>query len=796
MSHRFQLQISCAHWLFHEQSALAAWLSIAIRRHTEFLGMFTLVAIYSTLQSITAFAELRATSAVPDAPRAFDAIFLFLSVAQLLLSVAVVPADKSVQDRLKRRSPIAPPELTRPSLLSIGYLSFMFGTIKRAAASISDVEPPLLTPDLSTASIMARFRALGQIGGLRKRLLRFLFVDWTLQVLWSSLASLISVGPLFLMRALLTELSKDNHDSFKAGIFALLIPSCQALKAVFDGMALIKGRHMCVKAKSICSGEIYAKTLRRQDVAKPADDNSSSSAGRISNMVSADVAQISESFAYLHFLFPSLPIVVGVDLWLLFDTLGKSAFIGLAVLVLLLPFQFVIGRTYTKFTQRLLAISDKRLHLLQEVLHSIRLIRFFAWQDSFAERLAKVRKDETNTLLKRSYLDTSAEIIYMSNAACIGILTFYFHTQVFHRPLSASSAFTTLAAFDMLKHPMELFADLLAFIFQANASLHRIADYLEEQDTAKWDEVQGKNDNRVGFSHARFDWGSDDTFALRDLDVTFPEGKLSLVAGTVGAGKSALLLSLLGELRMVQGKRYLPSDLLPEDASTSPDGLTRSVAYCAQTAFLLSDSVRNNILFGAPWNEERYVKVLQQCALAPDLKQLPSGDQTLVGERGTVLSGGQKMRVALARALYSSCRTILLDDVLAAVDAQTAHLLVRTLSGELTRNRTCILVTHSLPLCLPSADHVVVLDNGRVQFSGPPSEASQHLGIELQQPQTENAPLGEAHLTQTETEVDLTRTAEASDEVRSEGAVSWDVYKFYLAARGNAFTWAAVICGL
>lgn len=428
---------------------MAAWLSIAIRRCTDYLAIFGLVLVYSILQSITAFAELRAVLSHPDRPCIFQALFLGLSLIQLLGSLTARTADHTIQKRLAKRSGISPPELCRPSILSTGYLYYVLPTIRRAAATPGGIEPPLLTPDLATASILTRFRALGQHGPLTRRLLRFLFADWMLQVFWCAVASLMSIGPLFFMRALLNELAKpsDDFDRTKSAILALLIPSFQALKAVFDGLALIKGRHMCVKARAVCSGEIYAKTLRRQDVAKPAGDESSSSAGRISNMVSADVMQVSEVFAYLHFLFPSVPIIVGIDLWLLFDTLGKSAFIGIGVLLFLTPFQFIIGRLYNKLTSRILNASDKRLHLLQEVLHGIKLIRFFAWSESFADRLARLRQTETNLLLRRSLLESALEIVYMSNAALIGILTFYFHTRVFGHTLTSAVRLSSSTGF-------------------------------------------------------------------------------------------------------------------------------------------------------------------------------------------------------------------------------------------------------------------------------------------------------------------------------------------------------------
>ncbi|KAG9592924.1 bile acid-transporting ATPase, partial [Aureobasidium melanogenum] len=155
---------------------------------------------------------------------------------------------------------------------------------------------------------------------------------------------------------------------------------------------------------------------------------------------------------------------------------------------------------------------------------------------------------------------------------------------------------------------------------------------------------------------------------------------------------------------------------LKADADT---GLVESVAYCAQQAWLVNGTIKENIVFASPWNPRRYKDVIVACSLQRDLEILDGGDQTLVGEKGVTLSGGQKQRISLARALYCNARHVLLDDVLSAVDAHTSKwIFEKALMGPLMLNRTCILVTHSTTLCLPHAAFAAVLDNGRVSTQG------------------------------------------------------------------------------
>ncbi|KAJ1736287.1 Transporter of the ATP-binding cassette (ABC) [Coemansia biformis] len=221
-------------------------------------------------------------------------------------------------------------------------------------------------------------------------------------------------------------------------------------------------------------------------------------------------------------------------------------------------------------------------------------------------------------------------------------------------------------------------------------------------------------------------------FELRNLTVSFPIGKLSIVAGPTGSGKTSMLMALLGEMLLTGGQVMIPGAIfdaravLGSDASQDAFALHESVAYVAQQAWLLNDTIRGNITFGLPFNEQRYNEVVHMCALTRDLEILPAGDMTEVGERGVALSGGQKQRICLARAVYSPARHIIMDDCLSAVDAHTAkHLYENCLMAPSMAERTRILVTHSVGLTIGGASAVVVVHDGQIAAAGSPAEVLQ-----------------------------------------------------------------------
>ncbi|GAA5893134.1 hypothetical protein JCM6882_003894 [Rhodosporidiobolus microsporus] len=472
------------------------------------------------------------------------------------------------------------------------------------------------------------------------------------------------------------------------------------------------------------------------------------SSGKIMNLISIDTFRLSEICAYLHFLTSEMPLSIVVVLYLLYKVVGVSALAGVAVFLVIMPIQGKLGALFNKYQLQLLAAADQRLTLTTEVIGQIRMVKYFAWERKFLEKMEQVRKKELGALWRRALATTFSGNLMFGTPVIVAVVTFTFHTKVMKEELTAEIAFTALALFNVLRSPLEGFTDMFVSVLQALVSLNRIDEYLHEEETHKYSVLAEppSKDCKVGFVDGSFTWAGEDearenpnVFRLDKLNLRFPEGKLSIILGPVGSGKTTILMSLLGETNRLSGSAFLPSPVI-RSTNADPTVLTDTTAYAAQSPWLLSATIKENILFGSKYDSRRYRKTLEACALVQDLTQFELSDETEVGEKGTVLSGGQKARISLARAIYSPAKYVLLDDVLSAVDSHTAeHLVAQCLTGSLMRHRTCILVTHAVDLCLPRASFVVTLEHGSVVSAGAPDSLSHSRLVELEREQDEYA---------------------------------------------------------
>jgi ABC-type multidrug transport system fused ATPase/permease subunit len=283
--------------------------------------------------------------------------------------------------------------------------------------------------------------------------------------------------------------------------------------------------------------------------------------------------------------------------------------------------------------------------------------------------------------------------------------------------------------------------------------LGRIEKYLDSDEIKHPSHLDLTESIKIGFEDATVGWNvakqtssdqasdNDPHFTLKDLDIQFPNNSLSLICGTTGCGKTLMMLSLLGETEIIKGQVHCPRASFPtvldysatyipaipnHDATPVDWILPHAIAYASQTPWLQNASIKDNILFGLPFLDKRYKETLAVCALDTDLDFLEDGDETEIGEKGITLSGGQKARVALARAVYSRAQNVFMDDVLSAVDARTGqHLYQKCLLGPLMKTRTLVLITHNISLCLPGSAHVVFIKDGGVELQGSPTELAQ-----------------------------------------------------------------------
>ena len=653
---------------------------------------------------------------------------------------------------------LPPPPEQHASLLSRALFAFVQpAIIKYYFKPITLPDVPQLMPGDRAAAVVSMFRSNekvsspGEQPSLWLRLLKNFLPLVVYQCSCSLVTTIMTIVPVYFLSRLLSffsERAKTSEAPLHMGVlFALAMFGSQTLLSVFQSQALMTGRHICVQIRAVLTFEILSKTMRRSISLKKADDTPAertsdddteddaapATDGQVTNLVSVDVNRVSEFAAYIHFLVPEQPLTVILGIVYLVSLLGMSAVIGLILLVVMIPFQAYLSRILVSIQTRMLRATDERMNLASEVLTCIKTVKFFAWEKPFEVRMGDTRTKELRLLRLNFFFSILNHITFIGTPMLVTMATFGAHTLVFQKSLTAETAFTALALFNTLRRPLADLPQLIHWLLNAVVSVRRIDNYLQQPDTGKYDQLLANvpqdalytppSFSKIGFVDATFSYGEESQFSLQNLSCLFPVGEISCVIGPVGSGKTSLLLAMMGELRRVSGTTRMPCPIARSLVEPDPETrLTESVAYCSQSAWLLGTTVRQNILFGAKYDQGRYREVLKACALEPDLDILEYHDETEVGEKGTSLSGGQKARISLARAFYSNAKHILIDDALSAVDAHTArHLNEKCFRGPLAKGRTIVLVTHAVTLMLPSASYAIVMDGGRIAAQGKPA---------------------------------------------------------------------------
>ncbi|KAJ3234744.1 hypothetical protein HDU78_005679 [Chytriomyces hyalinus] len=603
-------------------------------------------------------------------------------------------------------------------------------------------------------------------------------------------------GPYFLYR-ITGEIQSPSASPAKAFVFATCFGLSSIGRAMFNNHAWHLGRKSSMRIKAVLVNEIYSKSLRRipavgaatnpaavpgeESVAakKPADEDAT--VGKIVTLMSTDAETIRDNLPEMYDLV-IMPLQCAAAIIGLLYVIGWPALAGLAVMILTLPATYLNSQWYIRVYDKLLAAQDARTTVVNEVLQGIRIIKYFAWEKKFLEKIDAARNKEMTTLIE-SYLNGAVNtFIWLMTPIIVSFITLFTLTKIAGKDLDAQMAFTCLSLFNNLRVPLMAIPYIIADIFRLRVAFGRLAKFLNQEELEKYSSNSAKNLNTptntaldtpvIGFKAGWFKWHTassivvedstssnaaatestallssrpqDDatnvdpdsgnaSFTLRELNVTFPTGVLTAVCGATGAGKSSLLQALLGEMKRISGDAYLPDRRISRTISSSDnDYLNGGVAYVAQTSWLQNATIRDNITFGEDYDAVRYDRVIKACALVKDLETLDAGDLTEIGEKGINLSGGQKQRVSLARAIYSRASFILLDDPLSAVDAPTArHLFEKAICGPLMKNRTRILVTHATSLVLRNGNtqFLVAIQSGSVVAAGPVADAMKVPGV-------------------------------------------------------------------
>ncbi|CAO1628044.1 unnamed protein product [Parajaminaea phylloscopi] len=459
---------------------------------------------------------------------------------------------------------------------------------------------------------------------------------------------------------------------------------------------------------------IYKKSLRLSN-----EERGARSTGEIVNLMSVDANRLQDLCTYGHIIWSSLWQMT-LAFVSLYNLLGWSAFAGVAVLIISIPVNTTLAKYMRMLGEKNMKIKDKRTRMMNEILTNIKSIKLFAWEEAFTEKLFEVRNGEELKLLKwAGAINACFNFFWSAIPFFVSLATFITYSATSEQPLTADIIFPALTLYQLLQFPLTMFAGIFAAWIQAVVSGRRLSDFLDAReldDNARLVELEELPEDdaqtvpappaRVSRSQqplveikgGDFKWSHNDpTPTLQDIDLTVRKGELLAVLGKVGDGKSSLLSAILGEMYR-------------SDGSLIVRGRT---AYFSQGGWAMGATIRDNILFGLRYEEEFYQRVIKACALEPDLAILPDGDQTEIGEKGVSLSGGQRARVALARACYARADIYLLDDPLAAVDAHVgAHIFKHVIGPEGMLKSKARIITTNMVFFLPEVDQIVSFRRG------------------------------------------------------------------------------------
>jgi ATP-binding cassette subfamily C (CFTR/MRP) protein 1 len=470
--------------------------------------------------------------------------------------------------------------------------------------------------------------------------------------------------------------------------------------------------------------------------------------GRIVNLMSTDTYRVDQASGFFHMIWTA-PIGILITTALLLINLTYSALPGLGLILIAMP---LLGKAVKVLFRRRVAINkitDQRVSLTQEILQGVRFVKYFGWETSFLARIQNIRKKEIHAIQVLLTIRNAILAVGMSMPVFASMISFITYSQV-NKGLDPSRIFSSLALFNSMRIPLNFLPLVIGQVIDANASVKRIQEFLlaeEAEETATWDydakdavtiknadftwerhPTQDNEDSAVGpggpgKNAAKKDkkdkkasveanqngsgtaTPSDVTavedekpFEIKGVDLTFGRNELVAIIGSVGSGKSSLLAALAGDMRKTSGEVVI--------------GASR--AFCPQYAWIQNATVRENIVFGKDFDQKWYDEVVDACALRADLDMLPAGDKTEIGERGITVSGGQKQRMNIARAIYFNADIILMDDPLSAVDAHVGrHIMDNAICG-LLKDKCRILATHQLHV-LDRCDRIIWVEEGRVQ---------------------------------------------------------------------------------
>ncbi|XP_023235793.1 multidrug resistance-associated protein 4-like isoform X3 [Centruroides sculpturatus] len=535
-----------------------------------------------------------------------------------------------------------------------------------------------------------------------KALLRFVGWKYLIIMLLSIIqATLLTAGQAYFVGLIINyfenrqELNQYNIYATVAGFFGLIA----IYLFVVNILVFITELH-AMKLKIAFCTLTYRKAIRLCP-----SSLERSNVGQKVNLLANDVSKFQNNVACLPPLVMS-PFFIITSIAMLWKYYGWTILIGFLVIFIYLPIQIAFSKLYSKLRLQAAVLGDERLNLLNEMIADMRLIKMYTWESPYAALIEKIRMKEMKKI--RMFLYASGILIILGYPIS-KLFTFFTYLAFLLNggQLNAEIVFVTMTfSMYIFIYIICLVSHALGSVAEILVSLKRIQNFLllQEKDNnavKTVEEEKNLTEYEIRMDRVAAAWKKGFEPTLNGISLNMQSGELLIVIGPVGSGKTSLLMSLLGEIPITSGE-------------VSVKG---KISYASQESWVFNATIKENILFGEEYQEDKYKEILHITALEKDISLFPKGDLTIVGERGVIMSGGQKARINLARALYLDADIFLLDDPLSAVDVPVAKHIFEKCIIEYLKDKICILVTHQIQF-LNSASKILVLKKGKCEFFG------------------------------------------------------------------------------
>ncbi|XP_022670317.1 multidrug resistance-associated protein 1-like isoform X4 [Varroa destructor] len=488
------------------------------------------------------------------------------------------------------------------------------------------------------------------------------------------------------------------------GAISFILVSGQAIGSSYY---IYHMQSIAIRVHTALMSAVYRKALVLASTSK-------TSSGELINLMVEDSSRHKE-LVMIGNAVVSAVIKISLNIVYLYTIIQWSLFAPIVFTILLTPINFWIITVVTKHQMAMAKLRDDRFQIMNELVGGMRVLKLYGWELGFRDIIQMIRVKEVKMIRKVQSAMALLIIQWRLAPVFMTMAAFYCYVLVNdNKGMDSDIAFIGSQIIAELGMSIAMVPQIFTTIYQSRISVRRMNAYLNSDEIDPYviriveTGSADRNATTLLVENGTFAWTrslgkGEKQFVLRDINIAVKRGQLLAVVGAVGSGKSTLLNAIMGNLTKLSGRV----------------SVCGKIAYVPQQAWIYNVSLRDNILFTKPFDKEKYGKILKASALLPDMKVLPAGDLTEIGEKGINLSGGQKQRISIARACYAEADVYLFDDPLSAVDAHVgAHLFEQVLghSGILA-DRTRVLVTHSVSF-LPFVDHIVMLKEGRIIEQG------------------------------------------------------------------------------